>query len=134
RPGRQPDRAAPPLRTALMATLTREEAAKRFEELPLPTTADEHWRFTDLRGFEPNGNGARADVARAHAPMLDLAVAGRAVVTETGIEIVSAPEGVTFEPLPADYPASIVPDDDKFAVENLARWQNGLLVHVPKGV
>ena len=34
-----------------MATLTREEAAKRFEELPLPTTADEHWRFTDLRGF-----------------------------------------------------------------------------------
>ena len=34
-----------------MATLTRDEAAKRFDELPLPTTADEHWRFTDLRGF-----------------------------------------------------------------------------------
>ena len=36
--------------------------------------------------------------------------------------------------MPADYPAEIVPDDDKFAVENLARWQHGLLVHVPKGV
>ena len=36
-----------------MATLTRDQAAKRFEELPLPTTADEHWRFTDLRGFAP---------------------------------------------------------------------------------
>jgi Fe-S cluster assembly protein SufD len=117
-----------------MATLTREAAAKRFDELPLPSTADEHWRFTDLRGFAPvdivpNGHD------RGQTPaMLDLDVAGRAIVTENGIEIVSAPAGVTFEPLPADYPASIVPDDDKFAVENLARWQHGLLVHVPKGV
>ncbi len=51
-----------------------------------------------------------------------------------GIEIVSAPDGVTFEPLPADYPSQLIPDDDKFALENLARWQHGLLVHVPKGV
>ncbi|HZP73894.1 MAG TPA: Fe-S cluster assembly protein SufD [Gaiellaceae bacterium] len=117
-----------------MPTLTRENAAKRFAELPLPTTADEHWRFTDLRGFEPNGASANLAQSVGTAPMLDLDVAGRAVVTEAGIEIVSAPEGITFEPLPADYPASIVPDDDKFAVENLARWQHGLLVHVPKGV
>jgi Fe-S cluster assembly protein SufD len=55
-------------------------------------------------------------------------------VTEAGIEILSAPDGVTFEPLPADYPAEIVPDDDRFAVENLSRWEHGLLVHVPKGV
>ncbi len=117
-----------------MATLTRDEAAKRFEELPLPTTADEHWRFTDLRGFDPErrrqDTGRRPDTR----PALDLDVAGRARVTENGIEILSAPEGITFEPLPADYPAEIVPDDDKFAVENLARWQHGLLVHVPKGV
>ena len=118
-----------------MATLTRDEAAKRFEELPLPTTADEHWRFTHLRGFAPNGHvPSPNDGTRLATAMLDLDVAGRAVVTESGIEILSAPEGVTFEPLPADYPAEIVPDDDKFAVENLARWQYGLLVHVPKGV
>ena len=117
-----------------MATLTRDEAAKRFEELPLPTTADEHWRFTDLRGFDPSSLPANGHVQGQSLAMLDLDVAGRARVTETGIEILSAPEGVTFEPLPADYPAEIVPDDDKFAVENLSRWRHGLLVHVPKGV
>ncbi len=117
-----------------MPTLTRQEAAKRFEELPLPTTADEHWRFTDLRGFAPDTIVSNGRVQGQSLAMLDLDVAGRAVVTETGIEIVSAPDGITFEPLPADYAAEIVPDDDKFAVENLARWQHGLLVHVPKGV
>jgi Fe-S cluster assembly protein SufD len=117
-----------------MATLTRDEAARRFEELPLPTTADEHWRFTDLRGFDPASLVTNGHVPGPSLAMLDLDVAGRAVVTESGIEIVSAPDGITFEPLPADYPAEIVPDDDKFAVENLSRWQHGLLVHVPKGV
>ena len=116
-----------------MATLTRDQAAKRFEELPLPTTADEHWRFTDLRGFAPEEASGVSEVSD-RKPMLDLDVAGRAHVTENGIEILSAPDGVTFEPLPADYPAAIVPDDDRFAMENLARWQHGLLVHVPKGV
>jgi len=117
-----------------MATLTREEAAKRFEELPLPTTADEHWRFTDLRGFSVPEEVSDTSEVSDTEPMLDLDVAGRAHVTESGIEILSAPDGVTFEPLPADYPAAIVPDDDRFAMENLARWQHGLLVHVPKGV
>jgi Fe-S cluster assembly protein SufD len=117
-----------------MPTLTRTAAAKRFGELPLPTTADEHWRFTDLRGFDPASFGSNGHVQGQSLAMLDLDVAGRAVVTESGIEILSAPEGVTFEPLPADYPAEIVPDDDRFAVENLSRWQHGLLVHVPKGV
>jgi len=116
-----------------MPTLTREQAAKRFDELPLPTTADEHWRFTDLRGFEPvSATGTASDTSAT--PALDLDVAGRALVTEAGIEIVSAPKGVTFEPLPRDYAAKLIPDDDKFAVENLARWEHGLLVHVPKGV
>src|SRR6478736_6287377 len=36
-----------------------------------------------------------------------------------------------FDQLPLP---TIVPDDDRFAVENLARWTHGLLVHVPKGV
>jgi Fe-S cluster assembly protein SufD len=117
-----------------MATLTREDAAKRFEELPLPTTADEHWRFTDLRGFSVPGPVSDTSKVSDTKPALHLDVAGMARVTENGIEILSAPEGVTFEPLPADYPAEIVPDDDRFAVENLSRWQHGLLVHVPKGV
>src|SRR5205085_6071755 len=118
---------------------------------PLPSTSDEHWRFTDLRGFDPTGgHGSNGHVPNGHVPnghvpgtvpgtgpkrpMLDLDVSGRAVVTESGIEIVSAPAGLRFEPLPTDYDAKLIPDDDKFALENLARWQHGLLVHVPKGV
>ncbi len=119
----------------MSTTLTRIEAAKRFDELPLPSTKDEHWRFTSLRGFAPDGQvpGTVPGTGPAEA-MLDLEVAGRAIVDENGIEIVGAPEGITFEPLPADYPSKLIPDDDKFALENLARWQHGLLVRVPKGV
>ena len=119
----------------MSSTLTRMEAAKRFDELPLPTTKDEHWRFTSLRGFSPDGQVPATVPGTGPAEaMLDLEVAGRAVVNENGIEIVSAPEGITFEPLPADYPSKLIPDDDRFALENLARWQHGLLVRVPKGV
>ncbi|MGH3003160.1 MAG: Fe-S cluster assembly protein SufD [Gaiellaceae bacterium] len=124
-----------------MTAITREQARERFAELPLPSTADEHWRFTDLRGFDPAANGA---ISNGHVQepspdvpakaMLDLDVAGRAVVGEHGIEIVSAPEGVRFEPLPLDHESKLIPADDKFALENLARWEHGLLVHVPKGV
>jgi Fe-S cluster assembly protein SufD len=119
----------------MTTTLTREQAAKRFDELPLPSTKDEHWRFTSLRGFSPDGQvpGTVPGTGPAEA-MLDLEAAGRAVVNESGIEILGAPEGITFEPLSADYPSKLIPDDDKFALENLARWQHGLLVRVPKGV
>jgi Fe-S cluster assembly protein SufD len=119
----------------MSTTLTRIEAAKRFEELPLPSTKDEHWRFTSLRGFAPDAQApGTVPGTRPAEAMLDLEVAGRAIVDENGIEIVGAPEGITFEPLPADYPSKLIPDDDKFALENLARWQHGLLVRVPKGV
>jgi Fe-S cluster assembly protein SufD len=118
-----------------MATLTRDEAAKRFAELPLPTTADEHWRFTDLRGFDAASLVSDTKVSDTSSiPVLDLDVSGMVTMNESGIEIVSAPAGITFEPLPADYPAELVPEDDKFAMENLANWQHGLLVRVPKGV
>ena len=30
------------------------EALARYKELPLPDTTEEHWRFTDLRGFDPD--------------------------------------------------------------------------------
>ena len=112
--------------------ITRADALQRYRSLPLPTTADEHWRFTDLRGFQVPGT--LSVPGTSSKPALDLDVAGFAQVNESAIEIVSAPEGVTFEPLPADYPAELVPDDDKFALENLANWQHGLLVRVPKGV
>jgi molecular chaperone GrpE len=33
------------------------EALERYRELPLPDTTEEHWRFTDLRGFDPDSFG-----------------------------------------------------------------------------
>ena len=59
-----------------------------------------------------------------------------AEVTEAGIEIVGAPEGVTFEPLDESHPRSdsLVGWNEKFAAHNAAVWTHGLLVHVPKGV
>ena len=44
--------------------LTRAEAKERYEALPLPSTTDEHWRFTNLRGFDPSAYGH--DRAQAH--------------------------------------------------------------------
>ena len=99
-----------------MTTITRDQAAKRFAQLPLLSTSDEHWRFTDLRGFDPEPKVSDTKVSETKA-MLDLDVAARAIVTESGIEIVGAPEGIRFEALPADYEATLIPDDDKFAVE-----------------
>ena len=116
------------------------EAAARYAELPLPDTTEEAWRFTDLRDFDPNnflterrtGRGSSAQIPR----FLELDVAGMATVTEDGIEVERAPEGVTFEPLSESESLlySLVGWDEKFAAHNAAVWQHGLLVRVPKGV
>jgi Fe-S cluster assembly protein SufD len=117
--------------------VTRAELLERYRALPLPTTKDEHWRFTDLAGFDPDtwtANGA-AGIA-APPSLLDVDVAGVAHVGESGIEIESAPEGVRFEPLTDEHEHlySLVGWDEKFAAHNAAMWQHGLLVHVPRGV
>jgi Fe-S cluster assembly protein SufD len=68
--------------------------------------------------------------------MLDIDVAGLAVVSEGGIEIERAPDGITFEPLGDDHPRlhELVGWEEKFAAHNAASWQHGLLVVIPKGV
>ena len=117
--------------------MTRADAIEGYRALPLPTTKDEHWRFTDLAGFDPDAwsaNGA-TEIA-APSTMLELEASGVAHVGEAGLEVVSAPDGVRFERLPEDHELlySLVGWDEKFAAHNAAMWQNGLLVHVPKGV
>jgi Fe-S cluster assembly protein SufD len=117
-------------------------AAARYAELPLPNTADEHWRFTDLRGFDPDSFVRNGHVqgpgpqTRPAETLLDVDVAAMAVVDESGISIVeNAPEGVTFEPF-TDHErlGQLVGTDEKFAAHNAAVWEHGLLVTVPKGV
>jgi Fe-S cluster assembly protein SufD len=115
--------------------LANAEALEAYRKLPIPDTTEEHWRFTDLRGFDPEsfaGSGGSVEIET----MLDLDVAGYASVTENGIEITKVPEGVRFEPLPEDYERlySLIGWDEKFAAHNAAMWKHGLLVVVPNGV
>jgi Fe-S cluster assembly protein SufD len=114
--------------------MSRTDALAAYEALPIPDTTEEHWRFTDLRGFDPAafGGAATAEIST----MLDLDVAGYATVTADGIDISKAPEGVTFELLSEenDRVYSLVGWDEKFAAHNAAMWKHGLLVVVPKNV
>jgi Fe-S cluster assembly protein SufD len=125
-----------------MRRMARAELLERYQALPLPTTTDEHWRFTDLRGFDPD-----AFVKNGHAPvpgtgtgpagsMLEIDVAGLATATEGGVEVERTPEGVVFEPLPEGHElvGTLVGADEKFAAHNAAEWKHGLLVRVPRGV
>jgi Fe-S cluster assembly protein SufD len=119
--------------------VSRAEALDRYNELPVPGTTEEHWRFTDLRGFDPDAFGqGRGQTPNVAVPsMLALDVAAEAVVTETGIEITRAPAEIRFEPLDESHErlGQLVGwQDDKFAAHNAAAWQHGLLVHVPGGL
>jgi Fe-S cluster assembly protein SufD len=119
--------------------VSNQSAVEAYRALPLPDTNEEHWRFTDLKGFDPDsfgqvqGSGPRTGPVET---MLELDVAGLATITEDGVEIERAPAGVTFEPLSEEHERlySLVGWDEKFAAHNAALWQHGLLVVVPKGV
>jgi Fe-S cluster assembly protein SufD len=120
--------------------LANASAAARYAELPVPDTTEEAWRFTNLRGFDPDSFSAdpAAGMFQTESMLPDLEVAGWAEVSETGIRVGSLPavEGVRFEALDESDPRlySLVGWDEKFAAHNAAVWQHGLLVHVPKGV
>ncbi len=113
----------------------RTELLERYRSLALPTTRDEHWRFTNLEGFDPDAWTAEASAAAAVPSMLDLDVAATATIDEAGVHVSRTVDGIAFEPLRDDNPliGSLVKPDDKFRAHNAAAWQHGLLVHVPAG-
>jgi len=112
----------------------RTELLQRYRELPLPTTKDESWRFTDLRGFDPDSFTAEGD-GSVPERLLDIGVSGLVTVTESELAIERAPEGITFERLDESHPRlhELVGWEEKFAAHNAALWKNGLLVVVPRG-
>jgi Fe-S cluster assembly protein SufD len=116
--------------------VARTDLIERYESLPFPTTADEHWRFTDLKGFHPSAFSADGAAGAVSAPsLLEVDVAGLAHASEGAIEIVRAPEGVTFEPLHEhDRLGTLIGAHEKFAAHNAASWEHGLLVTIGRGV
>src|SRR3954453_17138086 len=128
--------------------MARADVLERYRALPLPSTTDEPWRFTDLKGFDPeafvsNGHVRGQTPAEAAGSMLELDVAAVATVTEDGIEVERAPEGLTFEPPPDPELLSPPPPPlfgpnlgagDKFAAHNAVLWEYGVLLQVPKRI
>ena len=102
--------------------MARAELLERYRALPLPSTTEESWRFTDLKGFDPDAYAANGAVGVESAPgLLELDAAGIVHVSEAGIEIERAPEGIRFERL-EDHPrlGELVGADEKFAAHNAA--------------
>jgi Fe-S cluster assembly protein SufD len=119
--------------------VSRAELLERYRALELPTTNDEHWRFTDLDGFDPDRFVAEPTDAPSGAQgslLSDLDVAGVVHVDERGLDISGVDERIRVEPLDESHErlGTLLRPDDKFAAHNAALWRNGLLVVVPRGV
>ena len=124
--------------------MNRADALELYRSLPLPDTSMEAWRFTDLRGFDPDafaGNGrvegtVPGTVTESVPDMLEIDVAGLATARGGKVEIDKLPDGIEFTALREDHErlGALVGADDKFTAHNAASWQSGLLVRVPKGV
>src|SRR5437763_1549019 len=78
--------------------MSRSEILGAYEALPLPTTKDESWRFTDLRGFDPDAFTATGEGARPER-MLAIEVSGLAAVVELFVEDEAKLEYVSLQNL-----------------------------------
>ena len=101
----------------------RDAARATYETLPVPTNREEAWRFTNLRGFDPDG-------FEPHPGTLTIEgdPAGGVAFGSLARMVAERPE--LIEP----HLGSVVSGDEKFAAGNAARWADGVLLHVPAGV
>ena len=130
----------------------RQQAAESNEGLSVPSSSDEHWRFTSLRGIDFATYAATVDAVPGEPQGAILAEgehAGRIVMRDGGVVLdefspAVAAQGVIFgslkrlaeehSDLVEPVLGTIVGYDEKFAAENGALWTDGLLLHVPAGV
>jgi Fe-S cluster assembly protein SufD len=99
----------------------RQKGASLAQSLPLPDQKAKGWEFTDLSGLE-----------------LD------AYEEASASPVISGSEGATVLPLSETLNShgellherlgSLVPVEDYFVAHNEAAWQDGVLIHVPRGV
>lgn len=130
----------------------RGDAAAADAALPVPTIAQEHWRYTNLRGidfttFARDVVGKAGDIAglvygndRAGGRI----AMRNATVVAASLDPAIAADGVVFAPLERAaelhpelverHLGSLIGTDEKFAAENAALWSGGVFVYVPRGV
>ena len=101
----------------------RDAARATYESLPVPTNREEAWRFTNLRGFDP-------DAFDIHPGTLTIEGDPAGGVTFGSLARLIAERPELVEP----HLGSVVAGDEKFAAGNAARWSEGVLLHVPAGV
>jgi Fe-S cluster assembly protein SufD len=135
----------------------RRKAWETFQQLPYPTTMDEPWRRTDIRGLDGSlalpKDEAYLDLqpmsTRLLTPLLDQEHGGQITLLPGGIKTEISDEivekGVIFSDLGTaaqDFPdlvserlgKVVSADEGKFAAMTAAFGQNGVFVHVPRGV
>jgi Fe-S cluster assembly protein SufD len=100
----------------------RQAALETYTALPVPSNREEAWRFTNLRGFDPDAHSAHPGAFSLEGE------AGGAVFMGLAAAVESHPE------LLERYLGTVVPDDEKFSAANAARWHEGVFLHVPAGV
>jgi Fe-S cluster assembly protein SufD len=102
----------------------REAARELYRSLPVPSNRDEAWRYTNLRGFDPDVHEVRpAALTLSDAQLPDGVVFG-------SLAMLAAERPELVEP----YYGTVVAGEEKFASGNAAAWTDGVLLHVPAGV
>jgi Fe-S cluster assembly protein SufD len=101
----------------------RQAARDTYAALPVPSNREEAWRYTNLRGFDP-------DAFTIEPLALTLAGDAPQGVTFTGLAGAVESHGELLE----RHLGSVVAGDEKFASANQANWADGVLLHVPAGV
>jgi Fe-S cluster assembly protein SufD len=136
----------------------RARAWEAYQNTPLPTTSDEAWRRTDLKGLEMGSLRLPADVSDLNLPsvpdellqpLVDQEHGGQIVLTAQGVQLDMnesiTRQGVIFTDLATaerEHPQILEKimgkvvryDEGKFAALASALAQTGVLVYVPKNV
>ena len=90
---------------------------------PVPSNRDEAWRYTNLRGFDPDAYDRQpATLTLSEAELPEGVVGSLARLAAERPELVEPHYG------------SVVSGEEKFAAGNVAAWTDGVLLYVPAGV
>jgi Fe-S cluster assembly protein SufD len=104
------------------------EAFDAYERLPIPTTADEEWRRTDLSGF--HWDAFRVDSEPVAGPTERSELPAGVIFTDLRAAVAEHPDL-----LREHFMRSVVrPDESKFRALHAALWNGGTFLHVPPNV
>jgi Fe-S cluster assembly protein SufD len=102
----------------------RTAARDRYQSLPVPTNRDEAWRYTNLRGFDPD----QLEQQPGGLILSDAELPDGVVFGNLARMVAERPD------LVERYLGSVVSGEEKFAAGNAANWTDGVFLLVPAGV